>query len=142
VAGYKPGTKVPLKVWRNGKEVTLSVVLGERPEDDQPVKLTDNESDESDLGLQVATLTPALASRFDLDPDEAGVVVTGVDRSSQAAQEGIQVGDLIREVNRQPVRTIGEFRRALNAATGDVVLLRVWSNEAKRNLFVALRREN
>lgn len=142
VAGYKPGTKVPLKVWRNGKEVALSVVLGERPEDDQPVRLTDNESDESDLGLQVATLTPTLANRFDLDPDEAGVVVTGVDRSSQAAQEGIQVGDLIREVNRQPVRTIGEFRRALNAATGDVVLLRVWSNEAKRNLFVALRREN
>jgi serine protease Do len=117
-------------------------VLGERPEEDQPVKLTSNDDGESKLGLQVATLTPALASRFDIEAGESGVVVTDIEEGGQAAQEGIRVGDLIREVNRQPVQTAAEFRRRVSAATGDVVLLRVWSNAGKRNLFVALRREN
>lgn len=143
VAAYKPGTRIPLKVWRNGKEIQLAVVLGERPEDDQPTKLSRSENDEeTSLGLQVSTLTPELASRFEIDTDESGVVVTDVDRNSQAAREGIDAGDLISEVNRQAVKTVGEFRRAINATTGDVVLLRVWSNAGKRNLFVALRKGN
>jgi len=142
VASYKPGTRVPITLWRNKKEMKVNLVLGERPEDDQPVRLTNNESNEAQLGLQVATLTPALASRFDIDPDEEGVIVTDMEEGSQAAEEGIRVGDLIREVNRQPVRNLAEFRRTIGAATGDVVLLRVWSNAGKRNLFVALRREN
>jgi serine protease Do len=142
VALYKPGTRVPLTLLRKGKEVRMSIVLGERPEDDQPVKLTSTENDATELGLQVATLTPSLASRYDIDPNEEGVVVTDIDEGSQAAEEGIRVGDLIREVNRQPVTTLAEFRRAMGAAAGDVVLLRVWSSAAKRNLFVALRREN
>jgi len=141
IAGYKPGTRVPVTLWRNSKEVKLTIVLGERPEDDQPAKLTSTGNDETELGLQVATLTPALASRFEIDPDEQGVIVTDIDEGSQAAEEGIRAGDLIREVNRQPVRTLAEFRRAIGAATGEVVLLRVWSSTGKRNLFVALRRE-
>lgn len=142
VASYRPGTRIPVTVWRNAKAQKLSVILAERPEDDQPTKLTSTESNETGLGLQVATLTPSLASRFDLDADESGVVVTDIDRGGQAAQEGISVGDLIREVNHQPVRTVGEFRKAIAAATGDVVLLRVWTSAGKRDFFVALRKEN
>jgi serine protease Do len=142
VARYKPGTRVPLTVWRNGKPLTINVKLGERPEDDNPTRLTNTDADGEELGLQVATLTPNLARRFNLDADETGVVVTDLDEGSQAAQENIRVGDIVREVNRQPVRTANEFRRAVASTPGDVVLLRVWSNAQNRNFFVALRKEN
>jgi len=142
VASYKPGTRVPVTIWRDGKAKTFQIKLGERPEEDQPAKLTSSEVQEDKLGLQVATLTPSLARQLEIDPDESGVVVTDLEEGGQAAKEGMQVGDLIREVNRQPVRTAVDFRRAVAGATGEVVLLRVTRSAQKRNFFVALRKEN
>jgi serine protease Do len=142
VAGYKPGTRVPITLWRDGKAIKLAVKLAERPDEDRPPQLTGTESEENGLGLQVTTLTPSLARELELDGDDTGVVVTQVDESSQAAKEGIQRGDVIREVNRRPVRSAAEFRRAVSGTTGDRVLLRVWIHSEKRNFFVALRKEN
>lgn len=141
VASYKPGARAPLTVWRNGKVVKIEVKLGERPEE-EPTRLASTPTEENPLGLQVTTLTPALARQLEIDPGETGVVVTDLEEGSQAAREGIGRGDLIREVNRQPVRTAAEFRKAVASTKGDVVLLRVMSRGDKRNFFVALRKEN
>jgi serine protease Do len=44
-----------------------------------------------------------------------GVVAGGIDHSGPAARAGIAVGDVIREVNRQPIRTMGDFQAAVRA---------------------------
>lgn len=141
VASYKPGTRVPITLLRHGKVARVTVKLGERPEE-EPTRLANTPAAENQLGLRVATLTPALAQEYNVDPDLTGVLVIDVSAGSQAAKEGVRRGDLIREVDRQPVKTADEFRRAVANAKGDVVLLRLLSGAERRNFFVALRKEN
>jgi serine protease Do len=63
------------------------------------------------LGLDVRPLTPDIARQLNLRSLE-GVVVARVEDESAAAEAGIQRGDVIREVNRQRVRTLQDFERA------------------------------
>jgi serine protease Do len=56
------------------------------------------------------------------------VVVTDVDASSTAAEAGLQRGDVIEEVNRQPVANVDQYNRAVKAGTGQEVLLLVYHN--------------
>ena len=141
VASYKPGRRVAMTVWRNNRQFKADIVLGERP-DEEPTKLASGPQDESKLGLQVATLTPELIKEYGLQRDDSGVVITGVDDGSQAERANLSEGSVIREVNRQPVETSAEYRQAVAATRGDVVLLRVMDNRTRRNFFVALRKEN
>jgi len=139
VAGFRPGTVVQVKLIRDGRERTLTVKLGERPEDpNQPV--TADEPRAEALGLVVADLTEELASEFSiLEP--TGVVVVEVEAGSSADQEGLRPGDVIKEVDRKPVRTVVEYRRALaERKDRQVVLLRISRRDA--NFFVALKRGN
>ena len=53
-----------------------------------------------------------MASRYGLDSDDQGLLVTKVDPSSNAANAGLRQGDLIQEVNRQTVRTVADFSTA------------------------------
>ena len=63
--------------------------------------------------MTVQPLTAESASRNGLDTEDQGLVVTRVDPSGSAADAGIRQGDLIEEVNRQPVKTVTEFSAAL-----------------------------
>jgi len=65
------------------------------------------------FGLTLQPLTSDAAQRYGLDADDQGLLVTRVDPSSNAAAAGIRQGDLIQEVNRQPVRTFVEFSNAI-----------------------------
>ena len=66
-------------------------------------------------GWRVKTLTPQLARQFGLE-DEKGVLITGVDGGSIASMAGLQAGDLIAEVDRQRVTSVGELEAALTKA--------------------------
>ncbi len=65
------------------------------------------------FGLSLQPLTPQSASRYGLEAGDQGLLVTRVEAGSNAANEGIRVGDLIQEVNNRPVRTIAEFTSAI-----------------------------
>jgi serine protease Do len=85
-------------------------------------------------------LTEELAQRYEIK-DKTGVVVIDVEAGSLAEKEGIQIGDVVREVNRQPVRSVRDFNRVVEVIkTGDTVLLRLIRGENK--FFVALKVEN
>ena len=87
--------------------------------------------------MSVAPLTPELADRFKLPKDAKGVVVQDVNPDGRAADAGIQPGDVIQEVNRQPVQTVDELRAAVRRNADKPALLLV-SREG-RNLFVTVR---
>jgi serine protease Do len=121
VASTKVGNTVAVRVLRNGKKTELSITIGEQPAAlfglaPQPVV--------QNLGVTVQNLTPELAKNFGYE-GEKGVVVSGVKPGSQGSLADLREGDLIREVNREKVDSVEDFRKALakSGADKDVLML-------------------
>ena len=90
----------------------------------------------SQWGMQLQEVTPQMARQFGLAA-ESGVLVADVQPGSPAERAGLQRGDVIREVNRQPVRSVQELRDALSKATNqDALLLLVQRDQG--SVFVAM----
>ena len=122
IASMSPGSEVALLVWRDGNEMRLPATLGELPEDGRPMARPSGGTS-SLRGLSVDELTPQIGERLGLPPDAEGVIIAGVRPGSPATQAGLQRGDVIQEVARQPVRTVSEFRQAVGQAGDKPVLL-------------------
>jgi Do/DeqQ family serine protease len=118
VAALPPGSTANVTVVRNGREQNMQVALTELP--DRPRPESEEESSTGNgagmndrFGLSLQPLTAEMASRYGLEADDQGLVVTRVDPAGNAANAGIRQGDLIQEVNRQPVRSIAGFGTAV-----------------------------
>jgi len=112
IAGLGVGEKAEISLLRNGKKKTITITTAKRM--DEPMQARQEEPDSDDkLGLSVQNLTADIAERLGFDPDEAGIIVTAVSEDSKAQEAGIQQGDLIKEVNRNPVDNVDEFREEL-----------------------------
>ena len=119
ISAKEPGSSVRLTLLRDGKEISVTAKLDERPlkdaEDEEgeetggPVE----EPNEKLLGIAVETLTPENAGRLDLPTDTKGVLVRRVSKLSQAYEKGIGEADVITEVNRVPVASVADFRREI-----------------------------
>jgi serine protease Do len=101
LARTAPGQRVTVRLWREGHEETLGIVLG-----DEPVPFEKSMRAARVLGLLVDGLTP-----------EAGLVVVAVRPGTGAADAGIWVGDIVREIDGQVVLTLSEFERATQRVT-------------------------
>jgi serine protease Do len=120
VAESSVGAEVPVLVWRDGREETLTVTLGELPADAQQAAATPNQQPRGDrpvelsgLGLRVTGLTGETRERFRLRPEQRGVVVTEVTPGSPAAEREIRAGDVIVEVQQERVNTPQELQERL-----------------------------
>lgn len=113
------GTSYPLVVLRDGKEVELTVVAAEFPE--QIVQA--GEQIES-LGVEVQAMTPELARELELDSD-SGVVITNVQRGSIANRIGLRPGHVILRIGKTDVQTLEDLSEGLTLAKerGQLVLL-------------------
>lgn len=139
IAGFDPGTEVTITIQRNGDSRDLAVELGELPSlqsfaDAGPGTTPDTVEPSSmdDLGL---TVVPA--------DDGEGVLITSVEPDSPAFQSGIRPGDIIREVNNQPVASAADIeqRVAEIAEHGRAAaLLRLEGEDASRFVAVPLPR--
>ena len=108
VAATAPGKGVPVKVWREKGEKTLEIKLGETPEETAMAEPTGK--GKSLLGLDARPITPDIQRQLNLrTPD--GVIVARVEEESAAAEAGLQRGDVVREVNRQRIRSMQDFER-------------------------------
>jgi len=116
VAVTTPGKGVPVKVWRDKGEKSLEIKIGETPEETAQATEPSGKG-KSLLGLDARPLTPEIARQLNLRTTE-GVVVARVDEDSPAAEAGLQRGDVIREVNRQRVRSMQDFERATQGLKG------------------------
>ena len=143
IAGTPPGRTVTLRIWREGSEQELRATLGEFTSEERPARPTEQDSpepgapDDGRLGLAVQPLTPVLAQQFGISADTEGLVVVGVDPSGPGADAGIQRGDVIEQVNQQAVRSIADFRAAVERAGKDPLLLLV--NHRGTTIFVTIR---
>jgi len=114
VAETPPGTIVVLSVLREKKALEVRVTIGEQPREVAAVRgpLEALPGEHALAGVTVEPLTREDARRLKL---KAGVVVSEVDPESPAAQAGLLEGDVIREINRKPVRSIADFERIAGA---------------------------
>jgi serine protease Do len=120
VAQTPIGKEVDVTVWRGGKEVSRRVTLGRLDESPQQASVQtrepqNNPASASVLGLDVAPVSPELRRRYTIKDGVDGVVVTRVDPNSVAAERRIAVGDVIVEVQREPVRSAADIRKRLDA---------------------------
>jgi serine protease Do len=116
--------QVDVVVIRQGKEMTVQVVLGELteaaeqaslppgPEQPPPAK----EGKIAALGMTLSELSDSLRQKFSLTPDAKGVVVTKVEENSAAAEKGLHEGDVIVEVDQQAVATPGDVETRVKEA--------------------------
>ncbi len=127
VAATPPGKKVKVKVLRDGKPLTLTLEVKEKKEEEAEARVEsrDRKTPAGRLGIAVRDITPELMERYNIDEKE-GVFVYNVTPDSPAYNAGIRRGDIIKEIDRKPVRNVEELRRALKEAEDkEVILVRI-----------------
>jgi Do/DeqQ family serine protease len=142
VADAVPGSNATVVVVRDGSEKTLSVKLDEATASREARERPDAGSDDRGmLGVAVAPLSPEAATRAGLGKDAHGVGVQQVNPDGRAADAGIQPGDIILEVNRQPVTSVDDLRSAVRRAADKptLLLVRRSSGDEGRDIFVTVR---
>ena len=123
IASTAPGTKIDVKIIRDGKMQTETVVLGEYKEH-AVVKKT--EYDNALKGISVQDLTPGLRDKLGLPENVKGVVVTGVS-PELAGQRLLQPNDVIEEVNRTTIQNVQDYDQAASRiGAKDTVLLLIY----------------
>jgi Do/DeqQ family serine protease len=141
VAGLGPGTNASVTVQRNGQDQTVSVALAElpdrAPESEQTSSNSGSGPANDKYGLTLQAFTAEMASRYGLDPDDQGLLVSQIDPNGSAANAGIRQGDLIQEVNRRPVRSVADFTAAVQQSGARPALLLVKRRNAVT--FLTLR---
>lgn len=140
IAARKPGANVEVVVLRDGKRKKVTVTLGARPDSVELASGGESKTEEQ-VGLYVQTLTRELAERLGYE-DLSGVVVIEVGAGSPADDQEIQPGDLITEVNRQPIRNLKQWNSALaNAVEKGKLLLRIRNEDGTRLVLIPLSEE-
>ncbi len=142
VASNAPGTEVTLTVLHDNREQKIRATLGEF---NSETAQTENENenapnsrgDGGKLGIGVEPLTPDIAQELGLRAGTQGVVIDSVDPAGPAVAMGIQRGDVIQEVNREPIRSVEDLRAAIDKNGSKPALLLI--NQRGETRFVAVR---
>jgi serine protease Do len=145
IGSMAPGTKAQIQATRDSQTKTFDVQLGEMPaggaqqgeaqmsaeEPAQPEKAT------VFGGVSVADITDDIRTALNLSKDVQGAVIADIDTDSPAAKAGMREGDVIQEVNKQPVRNAKDLVAiSKKLKPNEKILIRVWSQG--RSGYVAL----
>ena len=147
VANEAPGSRIPIELIRDGRRQTVTATVGKRPTDEELAARNFGTDDqlgdqfgstkpapsqqgvvERAAGVAVTELTPTIARQLGFPEGTAGLVISAVDDSSDAATKGLRRGDVIRSANNRPVRSSADLETAIKAARDgnrEAVLLRV-----------------
>jgi serine protease Do len=138
VGAMDPHSNVTLKVLRDGKTIEVPMQLGEFPSKEERADAGSRESGSAGLdGVSVETLNSQAAAQLNLPAQTRGVVVDRVNPSSRAAEAGLKSGDVIQEVNHQPVQSASQFNQAVRSSTKDAPVL-VLVNRGGNTMYVAI----
>ena len=137
VAATPLGKKVEIIAIREGKEERLTVKVGELKETRVAAEAIP-EIEES-FGLSVQELTPEIAESLSLK-GEKGVVVSGVTSGSPASEAGLQRGDLIQEIENEPVENVDDYKRIMQESASKKQILMVIRHRGHTR-YVVLKKE-
>jgi serine protease Do len=137
VTATAPGTRVPVKIIRNGAPMTLEITITEL----ELNGASDNGEDTgTSFGLSLSDVTPEMARRLGLPAGTDGALVQSVQQGSVADEAGLQPGDVILQVNRKPVHSAAAAAAALHAVkSGDTAFLLVSRHGSE--IFVSITRD-
>lgn len=132
--------EVPVVVWRGEREITLSVRVGELPEEQvaaapvpqQPARPPSPTGTVETLGMTLAAITPELRQRFELGERARGVVVTQVAEGSSAAQRGVRAGDVIVEIAQEEAQNPQQVLARVNQER---------QQQGRRSILVMIERQ-
>src|SRR5947208_2881072 len=144
IGSMAPGTNVQLEVNREGQSKTFNVELAEMPAGvaEEGAEASPEESARPEKanvfgGVAVADVTDDIRNALNLSKDVKGAVIAEIDPDSPAAKAGLREGDVIQEVNKQPVKNAKDLVAISKRLKPDEkILIRVWSQG--RSSFVAL----
>jgi serine protease Do len=145
VVGTKPGTSVPITVYRKKQKKSMNIVVEELDLDDEQGRQAarreraTEEPTATGFGMEVGPITPEASRELELPRNRGGAIVVNVDRNSPAFNAGIRPNDVILEVNQQEVANVSQVQRELQRATpGQPVFMLIWRDGESR--FVTLRK--
>jgi serine protease Do len=132
VSQSEPGSPATVKLIRDGVQKNFTIALAELP--GQPdagsggAGGSDSDSSKTDAldGVTVADLDRDARQEFNIPASVSGAVVTDLDQDSNSAEAGLQKGDVIVEINRQPVTDADSAVKLGDQAKGDQILLKIW----------------
>jgi serine protease Do len=137
---------VDLRVIREGKSMSLPVTIEEQPQDyglrqqqEQPPTASNNKegSRVEKFGIELEDVTPEAASQYGLKENAKGAIITRVERDGPAYDQGLRPGMLITHVEKKPVTSAAEARRAIEKASGkEGVMLQVQDNQGVTSYLV------
>lgn len=112
-------TKATVKVVRNGHEVDLTATIGEQPDTAKIARAEQGSSEHPLAGVAVQELDRPTARELGFTKKTQGVVVMDVESESVASQAGLMPGDVIREINRQPVKSVQDYEKIASGLRKD-----------------------
>jgi serine protease Do len=135
VSNSEVGKEKEVVVLRGKKEKRIKVKLEELPDSFEQRAMT-AQSGSAKLGLTVKELTPDIARQFGINKKEEGVVVTSVDRNSEAGRS-LRTGDLIQRIGERNIQNIDDYNKALEESAGEYILILV--KRRGNTFFVTLK---
>ncbi len=140
IGTMSPGTTVHLKVNRGGASREVSVTLGETPAGKNAANAPGGAEEGSPMrGVHVDELTPEIRRQLGLKPEVQGVVVIEVPPGSPAEDANLRRGDVIEQINRQPVNSVSDYDRLIRQAGKQSLVLLV--NRGGDTSFIVVQPE-
>jgi serine protease Do len=127
-------SSVKLRLLHNGNPTDMTVKLGELPTDKELARTEGGKSEEILEGVTLQDLDAQTAKQLGLPAATSGVVVTDISPSSPQAASGLRRGDVIQEVNHQPVKNAAQLEEAVRKSGKNPLLL---VNRQGTTLFIA-----
>ncbi len=144
VAQSKIGTQVKIKILRQDTELTITATITQLPADKRelvPSSSPEMKGGRNSLdGVDVIDLNAAIAKQLGLDRDDKGVVIIRVEPGSSAEEAGIKKGDVIQEIDRQRVGSLGEYNRKTAQLRADKTIA-LLVNRSGKKFYIALSPE-
>ncbi len=146
VAETASGASVPMKVWRDGSEKTITVKIAEMKEEVASAEHSEPSGEPSasdtvdQLGATLAPVNDVTRQQFGLSEDAKGVVIADLEQDSALAEQGVRPGDVIERVNDRKIANPADVAKALQEAEADNRSVAVMLIESDGNdRFVAVQ---
>ncbi|MCL4176232.1 MAG: DegQ family serine endoprotease [Verrucomicrobia bacterium] len=138
VAAVAPGESVPLRIHRDGQQLNLQVTLRELP-GEQPLAHHQRPSNHENArlkGVTVTDLDDSSRAEAGLPKSVLGALIARVEPDSAAREAGLQPGDVIQEIDRQPVENASDALRLTRDSKHPATLVRIWRQDGSRYVVV------